>query len=117
VYLTKHPVFQKAPPTISEVKHQSAADVILITAKITGNEDKNGDRQPAYLVYKNANNGVWQLVELLDDGGHKDMATNDSVYTATIKKVSGTKYYIIAEGERMAALSPERASYEFYEVD
>lgn len=115
-YLTKHPVFQKPAPSITEVEHQYDTEDIFITAKITGNKDKDGERQPAYLVYKNANNSTWQRIEMFDDGSHKDYSQADNIYAATIEKITGTKYYIIAEGERIAALSPARASFEFYEV-
>ena len=115
-YLNQHPVFQKPPPTITEVEHKYDDEGIFITAKITGNEGKDSERQPAYLVYKNAENGAWQKMEMFDDGSHKDYSQDDMIYAATIEKVAGTKYYIIAEGERTAALSPERASHEFYEV-
>lgn len=115
-YLNNHPVFQKAPPSITEVEHKYDDEGIFITAKITGNEDKDGKRQPAYLVYKNAANGTWKKMEMFDDGSHKDYSQDDTIYAATIEKGAGTKYYIIAEGERTAALSPERASHEFHEV-
>jgi len=115
-YLNNHPVFQKPPPSIEEVEHQYDPEGIFITAKITNNKNKDGQRQPAYLVYKNSKNGAWQRVEMFDDGSHKDYSQEDDIYAATIEKVAGTKYYIIAEGERTAALSPERASYEFHEV-
>lgn len=115
-YLANHPVFKKTPPVISEVEHQFDTDGIFITAKITNNENKDGKRQPAYLVYKNDKNGAWQRVEMFDDGSHKDYSQDDLIYAATIEKVPDTKYYIIAEGERTATLSPERASFEFHEV-
>ncbi len=115
-YLTKHPVFSKTPPVIAEVEHQLDAEGIFITAKITGNEGREGKKQPAYLVYRNDRNGAWQKVEMFDDGSHKDYSQDDLIYAATIPEVPNTEYYIIAEGERMAALSPARASFEFYEV-
>ncbi len=115
-YLSKHPVFKKTPPVIAEVEHQLDSEGIFITAKITGNEGKEGKKQSAYLVYRNGKNGAWQRVQMFDDGSHKDYSQNDSIYAATIDEVPNTEYYIIAEGERMAALSPERASFEFYEV-
>jgi len=54
---------------------------------------------------------------MFDDGSHKDYSQDDLIYAATIEEVPNTEYYIIAEGERMAALSPERASFEFHQVE
>ena len=38
-------------------------------------------------------------------------------WTARLPRLEGTQYYIVAEGKKAAALSPERASHEFYQVE
>lgn len=116
-YLSNHAVFKKKPPVISAVEHQFDAEGIFITANIIGNEGKEGEKQSVYLVYRNSRNGAWQKIQMFDDGGHKDYLQNDLIYAATIEEVPNTEYYIIAEGERTAALSPERASFEFHQVE
>ena len=115
-YLSNHPIFQKAPPTIANVTHLKEGNDIQVKATITGNEGKDGQLEKAYLVYKSDKTKGWQIIEMFDDGGHHDGTSNDTVYGASFEWSTNTKYYIIAEGERIAALSPERASYEFYEV-
>jgi hypothetical protein len=116
-YLNKHPVFQKPAPVISEVTHTDYEDGVSISAKVIGNEDKNGKLLKVYLVYRNEKNHTFQKVELFDDGAHRDFSEGDLIYANHIEKLPKTEYYIIAEGERMATLSPEKASFEFYKIE
>lgn len=115
-YLKNHVVFQKAAPTIDNVRHVTSSDGIRITVKVNSNQDKSGKLLPVYVAFKNSKNGVWQRIEMVDDGTQNDGVANDQVYGLTIEKVANTAYYIIAEGERVAKVSPEKASFEFYKV-
>jgi hypothetical protein len=56
-------------------------------------------------------------MEMFDDSGHNDEMAGDGIYGATLEEVEYLEYYIIAEGEASATLSPARASYEFYEYE
>ena len=50
------------------------------------------------------------------DGWIQKLA-NDNIWGATLDFESGIEYYIIAEGEKSANLSPTHASYEFHKVE
>jgi len=116
-YLNNHPVFQKAQPLIQNVQHEITSDFINVTAYIRDNVDKDGNKLKVYFVYRNQQDPSFKRIEMLDDGLQNDGSSEEGIYGTKIKKVANTQYYIIAEGERIAALSPEKASFEFYQVD
>lgn len=109
-YLLGHPVFQKEAPKISNVTHKAMNQNIVIAAKI-----ENAEKAWLFYRYGNASNFV--KTALHDDGTNGDKATGDKIWSAQIAKQKDAQYYIVAEGERVAKLSPERASHEFYRVD
>lgn len=113
-YLKNHPVFQKKSPVISNVKHKEVDDQISITANIDGNVDAEGKLLKVYLVYRNA--GVFNRVQMLDEGTESDGVANDKIYGKIIERRPNTEYYIIAEGERVATLAPEKAAFETFKV-
>ena len=54
---------------------------------------------------------------MYDDGQHGDGTAGDGVFGASVKIEGQTlQYYIFAENAQAAALSPERAEFEFYAV-
>ncbi|MEM1319574.1 MAG: CotH kinase family protein [Bacteroidota bacterium] len=108
-YLSEHPLLKKDPPAISEVVHNKSSDAIQISARIQA-------AQRAYLMYRYHPHAPFQETEMLDDGANNDGSAADQVYGASIKLQPGAQYYIIAEAEKIAQLSPERAAFEFYEV-
>ena len=116
-YLKNHPVLQKVPPTIFEIRHESTTTQVKIRAKVVPAIEADSEQvEKVYLVYKNSKNGKFRRVEMLDDGSQNDGTAQDQVYGISIEKVPNTLYYIIVEGERSAILSPERASFEFYKI-
>ena len=115
-YLKNHPVLQKTPPVISEVRHESTTTEIRIRAKVAPATSNPEPIEKVYLAYRNSKKGIFQMIEMLDDGTQNDGAAGDQTYGIVIEKAANTQYYIIAEGERSAMLSPERASFEFYKI-
>jgi len=108
-YLSNHPLLAMGPPSISKVEHFAFGPTMAINAVIGGAEH-------AYLAYRYGEKEPFRFLEMFDDSGHNDQMEGDAIWGATIEKKSGIQYYIIAEGQRLAMLSPERASFEFYEV-
>ncbi len=109
-YLTNHPLIRKQAPLISEVKHICEKEQNIITAKVELSEK-------VYLSYRLKKHAPFQRIEMNDSGMDGDDILGDGIFSANIEKVSGTEYYIIAEGEKNASLSPARASFEFYKID
>lgn len=99
--LLKHPLFNGKNPVVSDVKHQVAGSKVTITAKVQ-------DGLKVYLMHRSSPKEPFKQVEMTGNA-----ATS---YSITIDKTSGLQYYLIAEGDRLAVCSPERAAYVFYEV-
>jgi len=108
VYLSKHPLLTKTPPTISNVKHQSADDKTTITASI-----QNADK--VLLYYRNTNS-IFQKIEMRDNGEYSDGAAEDGIFGISITELPNTQYYIVGENKDAAMLSPEKAAFEFHTV-
>jgi len=98
--LLNHAIFKGKNPTVSEVKHEVAAGKVTIMAKVQ-------DAQKVWLMHRSSPNEPFKQVEIPATVG---------VYSLTLEKPAGFQYYVIAEGDRLAVCSPERASYVFYEV-
>jgi hypothetical protein len=69
------------------------------------------------LAYRFASSHLFQEAPLFDDGSHYDGAAGDKVYGAMLVPDGKIiQYYVVAENETAAALSPERAAFEFYTI-
>lgn len=109
-YLLSHPLFQKEAPVISEVKHEVNTDNTLITAKLQ-------HETHAWLYYRYGTNDNFVKIPMHDDGTTGDIKAGDHVWSASFTHQKNAQYYIVAEGERVASLSPQRASHEFYSIN
>ncbi|MCB0546818.1 MAG: CotH kinase family protein [Phaeodactylibacter sp.] len=110
-YLMEHPLISKDPPVIKEVKHIDFGDIVAVNGRLEGAE-------AGWLFYRYGNLGPWRKLEMFDDSGHDDQMAGDGIWGATIlkdkEKDKPIQYYIVAENQYTAALSPERASFEVY---
>jgi len=109
-YLLSHPVLSKEPPAISEVRHFQVGPNLVVNARIQGAEK-------AWLAFRTDKDGRFLRTEMTDDGANTDNLGGDGIWGATAEWKQGAQYYIIAEGDRSARLSPERASFEYYTVE
>jgi len=112
-YLSTYPGFQGAPD-IDSIQHLPEPvflyDDLYITAKIE-------NASSVYLFYRFSSNGVFQEVEMLDNGLLNDGASGDGTYGGMILVNGNTiQYYIYAENDSAGRFSPERAAYEFYTI-
>jgi len=108
-YLSSHPLMQKAQPRISDVKHTKESENINFTARVA-------DAEKVFLAVKTGKSGAFQIKRMQDNGEGADTTKGDGVFGISLPKQANMQYYIIAEGEKTAQLSPENASFEFYEV-
>ena len=99
-YLKNHPLLRKTPPSITNVKHESTEEEITVSAQL-------GNTETVWLYYR-SENMLFKSIPMEREG---------TTYSATIPKQPNTQYYILAENKEAAALSPERAAYEFYSVE
>ncbi len=71
-----------------------------------------------YFAYRENATDRFEVVVMFDDGAHGDAATNDSVYGVYFSNPSPyMQYYIYAENDSAGVFAPERAAYEFYELN
>jgi len=112
-YLDNFPGFQGAP-NITAINHQpeypEKNSNTWITAKVANANE-------VYLAYRFMSDGIFQKIEMFDDGNHADGIAGDSIYGASVT-VGGhvIQYYIYAQNDSAGRFSPERAEYEFYSI-
>ena len=100
-FLLNHPLFQKEAPKIAAVTHKIADKRVQITAKING-------AQKGWVFYRSGNGAFTQLaLETADN----------TTWTAAFDYHKNAQYYVVAEDDRNASLSPERAAFEFHKVE
>jgi hypothetical protein len=100
-FLFNHPLFQKEAPKIASVAHKQVGNLLNITAKAEG-------AQKTWLFYRYGS-GAFTKTEM--------PAAMEDTYTAAIDFKKNAQYYVVAEGERLAKFSPERAAQEFYKIE
>ena len=101
-YLLGHPLFQKEAPKISDVKHTIADKQVHISTVVE-------NAQKTWLFYRYQPHARFSKQEMAIASGNQ--------FQAKIEHQKTVEYYIVAEGERIAKLSPERAAFEFYKVE
>ena len=106
-YLMNHGLIKKAQPAIDSINHFHYDEEFAVNAKIEG-------ANQAWLYYRYDKHGLFKKIQMFDDSGHNDQLEKDGIWGAIIPLASRIQYYIVAENESTAMLSPERASYEFY---
>ncbi len=94
---------------ISKVEHFQFGPTLAVQATVSATEK-------VWLAYRYDKDAPFKMVEMFDDSKNNDQMAGDGIWGVTLDWKPGTNYYIVAEGERSARLSPERASFEFYEV-
>lgn len=100
-YLMNHPLFNGTNPVVSEVKHEPTGGGVEISATVK-------DAKNVFLVWRPGESTPFKRVEMTP-------GENDN-WSYTLTGYTTLQYYLIAEGDRLAICSPERAAYEFYEV-
>ncbi|HFA48196.1 MAG TPA: T9SS type A sorting domain-containing protein [Bacteroidetes bacterium] len=114
-YLLGLPEFQAAAPVITGVSAlpamPSPGTPVNITASIS-----NGNS--AILGHRNNRKEMFELLPMADDGNHGDGTAGDGVFGATLTlEAGGLQYYIYAENSGAGIFSPERAEFDFYEIN
>ncbi|MEZ4740190.1 MAG: CotH kinase family protein [Flavobacteriales bacterium] len=99
-------------PVISAIGHSpeeiNVGDEAIITANIQGSDS-------AFVAYRCVSGGLFEHVELKDDGLNGDGAAEDGLFGARITVTTNmVEFYIYAENSVAGAFSPPRAAYEFH---
>lgn len=106
-YLLQHPLLQKESPVIQQPTVTKLDNSLGIQASISGSLRTS-------LYYRYGNNQPWQRIEMSDDGGHFDQMMGDGIFGTEVPYSAQLQYYIVAENQYTASLSPRRASKVFH---
>lgn len=109
-YLAEHPLLQKAPPVISDAKHNMQKNQTTVITCKTENA------RNVWVLYRQGKTGVFQRAAMYDDGQHGDGAAADQTWGISLPYGKGLTYYFIAEDERNASVLPRKASHAPYQV-
>jgi len=108
-YLSTHPLLTKPAPKITDVQHAEQEHRYLITAAVE-------EPEAVWVMYRYGIMDRFKKIQLKDDGTLGDETAGDGIWSGLLGKQDNLQYYIVAEGKVNASLSPERASFEFYDV-
>jgi hypothetical protein len=96
-----HPLMQKTPPGVSDVKHEIKGGNAMITTTAT-------DAEEVWVYYRTGTFAPWKRQPMA-------VKENDK-WAAELALSDELQYYIVAENKYIATLSPARAAREFYEI-
>ncbi|TAK40438.1 MAG: hypothetical protein EPO28_10165 [Saprospiraceae bacterium] len=99
--LLSHPLFNGKNPVVSDVAHKRTATGVMVSAKVK-------DAENVFLAWRPNEHSPFKWVKMQTAG--------EGLWSIKLDNTSSLQYYLIAEGDRLAICSPERAAYEFYEV-
>lgn len=109
-YLKNHPLLRKEDPIISQVYGTKTGEK---EAKISC---KVENVEIVFVCYRNGKFGPWTRTRMKDDGENGDTTAGDDTYTLKVEQDHDIEYYIIAEGAKTVALSPERSGKEVHVI-
>jgi hypothetical protein len=108
-YLMNHPLYTRQRPLVAEVEHLTQGEALRVEARVRGSSK-------VWLCYRHPDCANFKRVAMREDGGVA-AEQPETIWAAEVDYRPGMHYYVIAEGERVARLSPERAAFEYYRVD
>lgn len=110
-YLLRHPLVQKTPPTINNVKHEVTDTNIQLTAHSI-------PASQVYLYYRFNPYHSFKKITMRDNGKKGDKVEGDGIFSVQLSVAEGTlQYYLYAENEDAGVFLPKRAGKEVYTVE
>lgn len=114
-YLQSTTDFTNTAPTISTITVSNTTPNLDSTVTITADLI---NANSVYLGYRFLDTQKFTRVLMYDDGLHNDGIAGDNIYGAPLTMSSiQAQYYIYAENNNVGKFSPERAEYEFYNLN
>lgn len=115
-YLNSHVALNVIKPVISEISNSPS--VLVLNSPVTISA-RIQNRTAASLFYRFDKTEKFIELPMYDDGLHLDGAAGDGIYAATVNIGNhlNFQYYLYAENEFIASVSPVRAEYEFYNLN
>jgi hypothetical protein len=114
-WLLTNSAFSGTRPVISAMAYSPT--VVQPNSNVTFTLTATGSTT-AYLGYRQSKLSKFTRVQMFDDGLHGDGAANNGVYGVTVSVGYGNiEYYGYAENSSQGRFSPDRAEYEFYQIE
>ena len=112
-YLDTFPGMRGAP-SVFDVSHYPTNPEQGQTVWITAHVNRGNH---VILGYRYESSDIFQKINMVDDGIHHDSLAGDGLFGVAVSVKSSTlQYFIYAENDSAAIFSPERAEYEFYNI-
>ncbi|MBK8644283.1 MAG: CotH kinase family protein [Saprospiraceae bacterium] len=114
-YLNTVPELSVASPIIHQINTEplkpSPQELISFNVQVTQADN-------VVLYYRATRRALFSSITLYDDGLHQDGTAGDGVYANQLvaPQTDEIQYYIFAENNNIASLSPPRAEYEFHSL-
>lgn len=108
-YLSNHPLIKKEDPSIENVRAANIDQKVIFSAKVTGAKN-------VWVFYREVPGAPFLKAKMKDDGLNEDLDENDSTFGLILNDQIVKEYYIVAEGDKTASLSPEKAAFEFHTI-
>ena len=106
--------FQAIQPQIASASY--SPEEVSANSEVWLNTEVEQAEQ-VFLAYRQSQLGIFEKVEMFDDGNHQDGTANDGIYGISILvSHSDIQYYIYAENADAVAFLPVRAEYEFLDI-
>jgi len=106
-YLSEHQLLAGKNPQITSVSHKRSGADIRFQAFAQ-------ETEKIWLFYRQAGDGPFHRKPLDFVAATEEIAAH---WEATVSTLGSLDYYLVAEGKRIAALSPARAAHEFHTVE
>ena len=101
-YLAGHPLFKGLNPEVLDVKHEPFSGGIRVSARVK-------DAEEVYIAYRKNEKHPFKRMKM--------NTAQAQEWMVEIPHLHKCQYYIIAEGDRLAVCSPERAAYQLYSIN
>jgi len=106
--------FLQVQPSIDDIEFSTSTpimnEMITIVAKVL-------DEEEVYLGYRSDEYGVFERIQMFDDGMHNDGEADDNIYGVEILlERAVTQFYIYADNKNIGKFSPERAEHEYHNI-
>lgn len=106
-YLLEHPLLKRTSLNFENIKAEQKDSSSMFSVKVL-------DAKKVWLRYRSKSGERFKEIEMQDDGLNEDLTPGDYVFGVVLNNQVVLDYYLIAEDDKTASLSPEKAAFEFH---
>jgi len=109
-YLSNHPLLKKPAPSFIHSTYETQDSLVEISTTTSV-------AKQTWLFYRKDKTDFFHRVAMEKTGEQENNGISEHNWSQKIPYSAGMQYYLVAEGERAAALSPAKAAKEFHQID